>query len=145
MREYYKNPHRTAETLKDGWLYTGDIARMDEDGFIWITDRKKDVIITGGENIYPVEIEEILHTHPKIYDAAVIGIPDGRLVEIAAAVVDPKPGVDLTEKEVMDFCAQTLAHFKRPRRIIFGKVPRNPTGKIEKPKLREKYKDSFPT
>jgi acyl-CoA synthetase (AMP-forming)/AMP-acid ligase II len=87
-----------------------------------------------------VEIEDILHNHPKIYDAAVIGIPDERLVEIAAAVVDPKPGVVLTEQEVIDYCAQNLAHFKRPRRIFFGKEPRNPTGKIEKPKLREKYK-----
>jgi acyl-CoA synthetase (AMP-forming)/AMP-acid ligase II len=140
MREYYKNPQKTADTLKDGWLYTGDIGRVDDDGFFWITDRKKDVIITGGENIYPVEIEDILHTHPKIYDVAIIGIPDERLGEIAAAVVDPKPGVSLTEQEVIDFCAQNLAHFKRPRRIFFGKVPRNPTGKIEKPKLREKYK-----
>ena len=97
MREYYKNPQKTAETLKDGWLYTGDIGRVDEDGFFWITDRKKDVIITGGENIYPVEIEEILHTHPKIYDAAVIGIPDERLGEITAAIIDAKPGVSLTE------------------------------------------------
>ena len=140
MREYYKNPQKTAETIKDGWLYTGDIARIDEEGFFWITDRKKDVIITGGENIYPVEIEEILHTHPKIYDVAVIGIPDERLVEIAAALIDPKPGVNLTEQEVNDFCVQNLAHYKRPRRIFFGKVPRNATGKIEKPKLREKYK-----
>jgi acyl-CoA synthetase (AMP-forming)/AMP-acid ligase II len=140
MREYYKNRQKTVETLKDGWLYTGDIGRIDEDGFFWITDRKKDVIITGGENIYPVEIEEILHTHPKIYDVAIIGIPDERLIEIAAAVIDPKPGVDLTEQDVLDFCAQNIAHFKRPRRIFFGKVPRNPTGKIEKPKLREKYK-----
>ena len=140
MREYYKNPRKTAETLKDGWLFTGDIARRDEDGFYWITDRKKEVIITGGENIYPVEIEEILHTHPKIYDAAVIGIPDERLGEITAVIIDAKPGVDLTEQEVIDFCAQSLAHFKRPRRIFFGKVPRNPTGKIEKPKLREMYK-----
>jgi acyl-CoA synthetase (AMP-forming)/AMP-acid ligase II len=140
MREYYKNPQKTADTLKDGWLYTGDVGRMDGDGFIWITDRKKDVIITGGENIYPVEIEEILHNHPKIYDVAVIGIPDERLGEIAAAIVDVKPGVNLLEQEVIDFCAQNLAHFKRPRRIIFGKVPRNPTGKIEKPKLRERYK-----
>ena len=140
MREYYKNPQKTAETLKDGWLYTGDIARIDEDGFFWITDRKKDVIITGGENIYPVEIEEILHTHAKIYDVAVIGIPDERLGEIAAAVIDPKPGVNLTEQEVNDFCVQNLAHYKRPRRVFFGKVLRNPTGKIEKPKLREKYK-----
>jgi acyl-CoA synthetase (AMP-forming)/AMP-acid ligase II len=140
MREYYKNPQKTAETLKDGWLYTGDIARIDEDGFFWITDRKKDVIITGGENIYPVEMEEILHTHPKIYDVAVIGIPDERLGEIAAAVIDPKPGVNLTEQEVNDFCVQNLAHYKRPRRVFFGKVLRNPTGKIEKPKLRERYK-----
>ena len=140
MREYYKNPQKPADTLKDGWLYTGDVGRMDGDGFIWITDRKKDVIITGGENIYPVEIEEILHNHPKIYDVAVIGIPDERLGEIAAAIVDAKHGVNLLEQEVIDFCAQNLAHFKRPRRIIFGKVPRNPTGKIEKPKLRERYK-----
>jgi acyl-CoA synthetase (AMP-forming)/AMP-acid ligase II len=140
MREYYKNPQKTAETLKDGWLYTGDIGRIDEDGFIWITDRKKDVIITGGENIYPVEIEEILHNHPKIYDVAVIGVPDERLGEIAIAIIEPKPDVSLTEQEVIDFCAQNLAHFKRPRRIVFGKVPRNPTGKIEKPKLRESYK-----
>ena len=100
------------------------------------------MIITGGENIYPVEIEEILHNHAKIYDVAVIGIPDERLGEIAAVVVDIKPGVSLTEAEVIEFCVQNLAHFKRPRRIFFDKVPRNPTGKIEKPKLREKYKSS---
>lgn len=140
MREYYRNPLKTAETLKDGWLYTGDIGRMDEDGFIWITDRKKDVIITGGENIYPVEVEEILHNHPKIYDVAVIGFPDERLGEIAMAIIQPKPAVTLTEQEVLDFCAQYIAHFKRPRRIVFDAVPRNPTGKIEKPKLRDKYR-----
>jgi acyl-CoA synthetase (AMP-forming)/AMP-acid ligase II len=141
MKEYYKNPGKTAETIKDGWLYTGDIARMDEDGFIWITDRKKDVVITGGENIYPVEIEDILRSHPDIYDAAVIGIPDERLGEIAVAIIDPKPGVILTEKEILDFCAGQLSHFKRPRKIFFDKVPRNPTGKIEKPKLREKFRE----
>jgi acyl-CoA synthetase (AMP-forming)/AMP-acid ligase II len=140
MKEYYKNPEKTVETIKNGWLYTGDIARMDEYGFIWITDRKKDVVITGGENIYPVEIEEILHDHPKIYDAAVIGIPDERLGEITAAIIDPKPGTLMTEKEVQDFCAERLSHFKRPRKVFFDKVPRNPTGKIEKPKLREKYR-----
>jgi acyl-CoA synthetase (AMP-forming)/AMP-acid ligase II len=139
MKEYYKNPEKTAETIKDGWLYTGDIARMDEDGFIWLTDRKKDVIITGGENIFPVELEEVLCRHPKVYDAAVIGIPDERLGEIAAAVIEPKPGVTLAEQEILDFCAQHLSHFKRPRRVFFGNVPRSPTGKIEKPKLREMY------
>jgi long-chain acyl-CoA synthetase len=139
LKEYYKNPERTAEALKDGWLYTGDMARQDEEGFIYIVDRKKDLVITGGENIFPVEVEEVLRRHSKIYDAAVIGIPDERLGEIAVAVIDPKPGETLTEEEVNQFCEQNLPRYKRPRRVVFDKVPRNPTGKIEKPKLREKY------
>ncbi len=139
MKEYYKNPEKTAETIKDGWLYTSDMAREDDDGFIYIVDRKKDVVITGGENIFPVEIEEVLRRHSKIYDAGVIGIPDERLGEIALAVIDPKPGETLTEEEVKEFCEQNLPKYKRPRRIMFDKVPRNPTGKIEKPKLRQKY------
>jgi acyl-CoA synthetase (AMP-forming)/AMP-acid ligase II len=144
MREYYKNPEKTAECLKDGWLYTGDMAMSDEDGFIFMVDRKKDVIITGGENIFPVEIEDILHNIDKVNDAAVIGIPDMRLGEIALAIVDPKPGETLTESEVIDFCNKNLARHKVPRRVIFDKVPRNPTGKIEKPKLREKYAKPAP-
>ena len=139
MKEYYKNPEKTLETIKDGWLYTGDVAKMDNDGFIYLVDRKKDVVITGGENIFPVEIEDVLQGHPKIYDAAVIGIPDERLGEIVAVVIDIKPDMVLTEEEVNKFCEQNLPRYKRPRRIIFDKVPRNPTGKIEKPKLRQKY------
>ncbi|MDH5696624.1 MAG: AMP-binding protein, partial [Dehalococcoidia bacterium] len=139
MKGYYKNPEKTAETIKDGWLYTGDMARIDSEGFIYLVDRKKDVIITGGENIFPVEVEDVLHSHPKIYDVGVIGIPDERLGEIAVAVIDPKPGETLTEEEVNAFCEPNLPRYKRPRRIIFDKVPRNPTGKIEKPKLRQKY------
>ena len=139
MKEYYKNPEKTAETIKNGWLYTGDMARVDEEGFIYLVDRKKDLVITGGENIYPVEVEDVLQSHPKIYDVGVIGIPDERLGEIAAAIIDPKPGETLTEEEVNKFCEQNLPRYKRPRRIIFDKVPRNPTGKIEKPKLRKKY------
>ena len=139
MKEYYKNPEKTADTIRDGWLYTGDMARMDSEGFIYLVDRKKDVVITGGENIYPVEVEEVLHHHPKIYDVAVIGVPDDRLGEIAAAVIDLKPGEALTEAEINAFCEENLARHSRPRRIIFDKVPRNPTGKIEKPKLRQKY------
>ena len=139
MKGYYKNPDKTAKTIKKGWLYTGDMAKMDNEGFIYLVDRKKDVVITGGENIYPVEIEDVLHSHPKIYDAGVIGIPDERLGEIVAAVIDPKPNEDLAEEEIDEFCQQNLPRYKRPRRIIFGKVPRNPTGKIEKTKLREKY------
>ena len=139
MKEYYMNPKKTAETIKDGWLYTGDMARMDSEGFIYLVDRKKDVVITGGENIYPVEVEEVLHGHPKIYDVAIIGIPDVRLGEIAAAIIDPKPDEVLTETEVIAFCEKQLSTYKRPRRVIFDKVPRNPTGKIEKTKLRQKY------
>jgi len=139
MSEYYKNPEKTAETKKDGWLYTGDMARIDEEGFIFLVDKKKDVVITGGENIYPVEVEEVLHDHPKVYDVAIIGIPDMRLGEIAVAIIDPKPDETLTEAEVYAFCEQHIPTYKRPRRIIFAKVPRNPTGKIEKPKLRQQY------
>jgi acyl-CoA synthetase (AMP-forming)/AMP-acid ligase II len=145
MKEYYKNPEATAKTLSNGWLLTGDMARVDEDGFIWLVDRKKDVIITGGENIFPVEIEDFLLNNDKIQDAAVIGIPDERLGEIAVAIIKVKPGKEITEDELNEFC-QDLPRYKRPRKIIFGDVPRNPTGKIEKPKLREKYggkKESF--
>jgi fatty-acyl-CoA synthase len=138
MKEYYKNTEATRETLVDGWLLTGDIARQDEDGFIWLVDRKKDVIITGGENIYPVEIEDFLQAHPKIQDVAVIGLPSLRLGEIASAVVQAKSGETISKEEIDDFC-QDLPRYKRPRRIIFGEVPRNPTGKIEKPKLRKQY------
>jgi acyl-CoA synthetase (AMP-forming)/AMP-acid ligase II len=138
MREYYKNPEATRETLKDGWLMTGDVAREDEDGFIWLVDRKKDVIITGGENIYPVEIEDFLQAHPKVQDVAVIGLPSLRLGEIATAIVKTKPGQTLDAKEIDAFC-EALPRYKRPRRVIFGDVPRNPTGKIEKPQLRKQY------
>ncbi len=143
MKGYYKNPEKTAETIKDGWLYTGDLARFDEEGFIYLVDRKKDVIITGGENIYPSEVEEILHGHPKVYDVAVVGIPDERLGEIAVAVIQPKPGEALTEAEILKFCEQNLAKHLRPRRIIFDKVPRNPTGKIEKSRLRERLSNTL--
>jgi len=146
MKGYYKNPEKTAETIKSGWLYTGDMAQMDGDGFIYLVDRKKDVVISGGENVYPAEIEDVLKSHPKVYDVGVIGTPDERLGEIVTAVVDPMPGETLTEEEINKFCEQNLPRYKRPRRIIFDKVPRNPTGKIEKPKMREKYtgiKESF--
>jgi acyl-CoA synthetase (AMP-forming)/AMP-acid ligase II len=139
MKEYYRNPQKTAETLRHGWLYTGDMARQDDEGFIYIVDRKKDVVISGGENIFPVEVEQVLRQHSKVYDAGLIGIPDNRLGEKALAIIDPKPGETLTEEEINQFCEENLPRYKRPRRVVFDKVPRNPTGKIEKPKLREKY------
>lgn len=138
MKCYYNDPEATAAVLKDGWLLTGDMARTDEDGFIFLVDRKKDVIISGGENIYPVQIEDFLHGHEAIKDVAVIGMPDERLGEIAAAIIELKPGTDISEEDILAFC-NPLPRYKRPRKIIFDKVPRNPTGKIEKPKLREKY------
>ena len=138
MTCYYKNPEATAEVLKDGWLYTGDMAKRDEDGFSYLVDRKKDVIITGGENLYPVQIEDFLRKNDKIKDVAVIGLPDDRLGEIAAAIVEIKEGMTATEDEINAFCAE-MPRYKRPRKIIFAHVPRNPTGKIEKPKLREIY------
>ena len=135
---YYKNPQATEEILKGDWLFTGDMARMDEDGFIYLVDRKKDVIISGGENLYPVQIEDFLRKNDKIKDVAVIGLPDKRLGEIAAAIIEIKEGMSCTEEEINAFCKE-LPRYKRPRKIIFDKVPRNPTGKIEKPVLRERY------
>ena len=139
MTCYYNDPEATAQVLPgDGWLRTGDMAMQDEDGFYFLVDRKKDVIISGGENIYPVQIEDFLRTNPAVKDVAVIGMPDQRLGEITAAIIEVKPECTLTEDEVNRFC-QELPRYKRPKKIIFAEVPRNATGKIEKPKLREIY------
>ncbi|GAA2184173.1 fatty-acid--CoA ligase FadD5 [Brooklawnia cerclae] len=138
MTCYYKNPEATAEVLVDGWLLTGDVARQDADGFLWLVDRKKDVIITGGENIYPVQVESFLASHPGIKDVAVIGLPDERLGEIAVAIVEARPGVGLCEESIVDFCAG-IPRYKRPRRVIFADVPRSATGKIDKPLLRTRH------
>ena len=142
MKEYFKNPELTAGTIKEGWLYTGDLARMDSEGFYWIVDRKKDVIICGGENVYPTEVEEAIQTHPKIHDVAVIGLPDDRLGEIVTAVVKLKtniPESSETKNELSKFFEENIARYKRPRRIIFDEVLRNPTGKLEKKEMRRKY------
>ena len=138
MKEYYKNPAATAEIKKEpGWLLTGDMAE-ERDGFIYLVDRAKDVIISGGENLYPVQIEDFIRANPAVKDVAVIGLPDARLGEIAAAIVSVKEGMKLTEEELNSFC-MGLPRYKRPRKVIFAEVPRNPTGKIEKPKLRKIY------
>ena len=138
MVGYYHDPKATAEVLKGGWLHTGDMARQDEEGFYYLVDRKKDVIISGGENLYPVQIEDFLSAHPKVHDVAVIGLPDKRLGEIAAAIIQVKEGETCTEEEIRYYCTE-LPRYKRPRKIIFAPVPRNATGKIEKPRLREQY------
>ena len=139
MTCYYNDPKATAEVLDDeGWLYTGDMAMQDEDGFIFLVDRKKDVIISGGENLYPVQIEDFIRQNPAVHDVAVIGLPDKRLGEIAAAIIELKPDYTCTEDDINLFCKK-MPRYKRPRKVIFADIPRNPTGKIEKPKLRERY------
>ncbi len=138
MKCYYNDEKATNEVLHGEWLYTGDMAEEDEDGFIWLVDRKKDVIISGGENLYPVQIENFLRRHEAVKDAAVIGIADARLGEIPLAVIEVKEGFALSEEEIGDFC-MGLPKYKRPKKYIFEDIPRNPTGKIEKPKLREKF------
>jgi len=138
MKCYFNNPQATAEVLHDGWLWTGDMARRDEDGFYFLVDRKKDVVISGGENLYPVEIENFMSKFDKIKDVAVIGLPDKRLGEIAAAIIELKDGMECTEEEINEFCLG-MPRYKRPRKIIFAPVPRNATGKIEKPRLRKMY------
>ena len=135
---YYKNQEATDEVLKGEWLWTGDMARMDEEGFIYLVDRKKDVVISGGENLYPVQIEDFMRGFDKIKDVAVIGLPHPRLGEIAAAIVEIKEGETCTEEEINAFC-MGMPRYKRPKKVIFDRIPRNPTGKIEKPVLREKY------
>lgn len=138
MTCYYNDPKATAETLKDGWLFTGDMAMQDEDGFYFLVDRKKDVIVSGGENIYPVQIENFLSAYDKVKDVAVIGLPDKRLGEITGAIISVKDGMECTEEEIEEYCMK-LPRYKRPKKIIFADVPRNATGKIEKPALRKKY------
>ena len=138
MTCYYNDPEATAKALKDGWLYTGDMAMQDEDGFIFLVDRKKDVIVSGGENIYPVQIENFLSAYDKVKDVAVIGLPDKRLGEITGAIIEVKDGMECTEEEIENYCKE-LPRYKRPKKIIFAEVPRNATGKIEKPALRKKY------
>jgi acyl-CoA synthetase (AMP-forming)/AMP-acid ligase II len=139
MKCYFRDPVATGAVLRDGWLLTGDMAYADEDGFIYLVDRKKDVIISGGENLYPVEIENFIRKHDAVKDVAVIGLADSRLGEIAAAIIEIKPGYACTPEEIERFCMD-MPRYKRPKKIIFDTIPRNPTGKIEKPKLREKYR-----
>jgi len=138
MKGYFKNPEANQETLKGGWLFTGDIGYMDEDGFFWIVDRKKDMIIRGGENIYPREIEEVLYAHPDISLATVIGKPDKIYGELPKAFIVMKEGKTATEDQIIDYCRKNLADFKVPKYVEFrDDLPKNPTGKILKADLRK--------
>ncbi|GAG73569.1 unnamed protein product, partial [marine sediment metagenome] len=138
MKEYFKNPEANAETLKEGWLHTGDIGHMDEDGFFYITDRKKDMIIRGGENIYPREIEEVIYSHPAVSMGTVIGVRDKICGELPKAFVVLKEGESVTEEDIIAYCKKHLADFKVPKYVEFrDSLPQTPTGKIQKQPLRE--------
>lgn len=143
MRCYYRDPDTTAAALEGGWLHTGDLARTDGDGFYYIVGRMKDIIISGGENIYPVQIEDFIRTHEVVEDVAVFGLCDCRLGEAVAAQIQLKPGSTCSEEEMREFCAR-LPRYQRPGRFFFGEVPRNPTGKIDKVALRKKYSPPHP-
>jgi long-chain acyl-CoA synthetase len=140
MTGYWRKPEETAETIKDGWLHTGDVGRMDEDGYIYLVDRKKDMIISGGENIYSREVEEVLYAHPAILEAAVVGVPDEKWGESVKAVVVLKDGAQASEEEIIDFCKEHLASYKKPRSVDFRDgLPKTGSGKIKKAELREEY------
>jgi len=140
LKEWWHKPDDTAETIKNGWVHTGDMGRYDEQGYIYIVDRKRDMICSGGENVYPREIEEVLYQHPAVHEAAVFGIPDDYWVEKVHAAIVLKPDASATEKDIIEFCKQRLARYKAPKSVEFMEaLAKNPAGKILKKVMREKY------
>jgi acyl-CoA synthetase (AMP-forming)/AMP-acid ligase II len=140
MRGYWRNPEATEATLRNGWLHTGDVGYMDEKGYLFIMDRSKDMIITGGENVYPREVEEVIIRHPAVREVAVIGVPDPRWGEAVKAVVAVKPGTTLTEEDVIGFCRDNIASYKKPKSVDFvEELPKNNYGKVLKRELRAQY------
>ncbi len=138
MKGYLKDPSATAKVFKDGWFLSGDIAVVHPDGYIQVRDRAKDVIISGGENISSVEVEGVLYKHPAVGEAAVVAYPDDKWGEVPCAFVELKTGQDASEQELIDFCAENMARFKRPKKVVFGELPKTATGKIQKNVLRER-------
>lgn len=137
---YWRNPEATAAALRDGWLHSGDLATVDEDGFVYIVERKKDMIITGAENVYPNEVENVIYTHPAVTDAAVFGLPDDTWGEVVTAAVVLRKGERATEEEIIEHCRRNLAGYKKPKKVYFvHELPRNPSGKVLRKDLREKY------
>jgi fatty-acyl-CoA synthase len=144
MIGYWNLPEETAQTMRDSWLYTGDLARVDDEGYVYIVDRERDMFISGGENVYPAEIEKVYATHPKILESAVIGVADEEWGEVGKAIIALKEGQTITEGEAIDFCKGKLAKYKTPKSVVFvGELPKTASGKIKKGPLREKYSSPF--
>jgi acyl-CoA synthetase (AMP-forming)/AMP-acid ligase II len=140
MKGYYKMPEETEAVIKDGWFYTGDLGMKDEEGFIYLVDRKKDMIVSGGENVYSKEVEEVISTHPKVLEVAVIGLPDEKWGEVVTAVVAPMPDEKITEEEIIEYSRKSLAGYKSPKIVkLIDNIPKNPAGKIVKSKLKKLY------
>ena len=137
MKGYLKNSDETNKAFKNGWFHSGDLAVIHEDGYIQIKDRAKDIIISGGENISSVEIENVLYKHPAVGEAAVVAMPDEKWGEVPCAFVELKAGQNINELELIDFCSQNMARFKKPKKIVFGTLPKTATGKIQKHELRK--------
>jgi acyl-CoA synthetase (AMP-forming)/AMP-acid ligase II len=144
LKEYYKNPEATSPAKVDGWFHSGDLVRIDKEGLIYVVDRKKDMIISGGENVYPAEVEDVLYRHPKVLEAAVIGVPHEKWGEGVHAVVVPKEGQTLTPEEIIEYCTASLAGYKKPKSVdIVSALPRNASGKVLKTELRGKYSNAI--
>jgi acyl-CoA synthetase (AMP-forming)/AMP-acid ligase II len=142
-RGYWNDPEATARVLRDGWLYSGDLATLDDEGFVYIVERKKDMIISGAENVYPNEVENVIYTHPAVMDAAVFGLPDDTWGEIVVAVVVLQEGKAVTEEEIVEICRRNLAGYKKPRKVFFtDELPRNTSGKVLRRDLRAKYESA---
>ena len=140
MMGYWQMPQETAKKLRNGWLHTGDLGRIDEDGYVYIVERKNDLIISGGVNIYPREIEEVLYGHPAVSEASVVGLPDEHWGEVVKAVIVLKVGAKATEAEIIDLCGKRLAGFKKPKSVDFwDELPKSSTGKILKKEIRKRY------
>jgi long-chain acyl-CoA synthetase len=141
MREYFRRPEATAETLRDGWVATGDVGRFDADGYLYLMDRKKDMVLSGGYNIYSKEVELALQSHPAVADVAVIGVPDATFGEAVAAYVELQPGAQVEVEALITHCRQLIASYKKPRHVIFvPSLPRTSTGKVLKVELRERFR-----
>jgi acyl-CoA synthetase (AMP-forming)/AMP-acid ligase II len=137
---YWNKPEETASAIKDGWLYTGDLAVVDREGYVNIVDRKKDMIVTGGENVYSTEVENVLYSHPGILEAAVIGVPDAKWGEAVKAVVVLREGKEVTEEEIIRYCRDHIAHYKAPKTVdLVSELPKTGSGKIHKKTLRQRY------